>query len=80
MSGYMAQLTEAQLQRTKLQGREASTITALNQMRLQAKVLEKSAPGQAFLVHQRIMLPGDLTHVPPPAPLMVAAPKFKLKE
>ena len=80
MSGYMAQLTESQLQRTKLQGREASTITALNQMRLQAKVLEKSAPGQAFLVHQRIMLPGDLTHVPPPALLMVAGPKLKLKE
>ena len=80
MSGYTAQLTEAQIQRTKLQRREVSTITALKQMRLQAKLLEKSAPARAFMVHQRMMLPGDLTHVPPPAPLMVAAPKFKLKE
>ncbi len=78
MSGYMAQLTEAQTQRSKLQGREISTITAMRQMRLQAKLLQKSAPARAFMVHQRIMLPGDLAHVPPPAPLMVAGPHLQL--
>ncbi len=79
MSGYMAQLSEAQAQRTKLQGREISTLTAIKQMRLQAKLLEKSAPAKALMVHQRMMLPGDLTHVPPPVPLMVAGPAVQLK-
>ncbi len=79
ISSYMAQLADAQAQRTKLQSREVSTITAMQQMRLQAKLLQKSAPARAFLVHQRMMLPGDLTHVPPPAPLMVAGPHLHLK-
>ena len=80
MSGDMAQLTAAQGQRIKLQGRATATITALKQMRLQAKLLQQSAPARALRVHQRIMLPGDLTHVPPPAPLKVAGPKLQLKK
>ena len=80
MSGYMAQLTEAQAQRTKLQSREVSTITALRQMRIQARLLEKSAPAGALKAHQRIMLPGDLTHVPPPAAIMATGTQVKVKE
>ncbi len=80
MSGYMAQLAEVQAQKATLQSKEISTLTVLKQMRLQAKLLEKSAPARAFTVHQRMMLPGDLTHVPPPAALMVAAPQLPVKE
>ena len=79
LSGYMSQLSEAQAQQATLQSQHIATMTSLRQMRLQAKLLEKSAPASAFRMHQRMMLPGDLTHVPPPEPLMVAGPALQLK-
>ncbi|MGC8625645.1 MAG: tetratricopeptide repeat protein [Phycisphaerae bacterium] len=79
LSSYMALLIAAQTQRTNLLNREIATRTALKQMRVQAQLLRKLAPAKAFLMHQRMMLPGDLTQVPPPAPLMVAGPELHLK-
>ncbi|MDA8376883.1 MAG: hypothetical protein M0Z50_07465 [Planctomycetia bacterium] len=79
ISGYMAQMAAAQGQISKLQAQEIATRTTLKQMRISAKVLENSAPASVFLAHQRMMLPGDLTHVPPPEALMVPGPQLQLK-
>ncbi len=79
LSAYMAQLAAAQVQKTNLQNREIATQTTLKQMRVQAQLLQKLAPAKAFQIHQRMMLPGDLTHVPPPAPLIIAGPEMPLK-
>ncbi len=79
ISSYLVQLANAKTQKLKLEDLNSSTLGKMHEMRMQARQIEKSVPAQALLGHQRIMLPGDLTHVPPPAPLMVAGSHLQLK-
>ncbi len=62
----IANLAQAQARQMKLQNQRIAILAGLENIRLQAKHLEKSGPGVALSGKQRMLLPRHFAPVPPP--------------
>ncbi|MGC8551360.1 MAG: hypothetical protein ACP5O7_00680 [Phycisphaerae bacterium] len=69
----IAQLNHEKAVLAQLTNDRNNLIAAIEQMKVQAANMIKNPPHTGYLGLQQMMLPGDLTHPPPPLPLLMRA-------